>query len=980
MAAGDLYIRRNSTDTSSVPNAGSNLDANWDLVAGEQGNAVTYSNPNFRLDTGIYLIMYCEYFETSDTTDNERIEIQGEIHVSGIGVVGGYGQDYIRKSSGQQECIVSGYTILEVTSDDTDVFIRFYRTDNSTSGTVDRVPGHGSVTILQLDDTHNYGLYSTSSTESTSGSTERILNINTNDRQDTGFSRSGTGVTVSNAGRYLATYSIDISQTTTGREDIVARITDAGSEITGTNAYCYCRGIDGTQDGALTWIGLLDLDGGEVLDVRWQAPQSATFTASAGAQFQLWQIPASADEAIMEATSGDYNSPGPFTWDTLPHIDTGSFTASAGQSNIDVDQNDYVLAFTTFHQNAPDTVQRGYPEVRFAVDGQIVNYAAGGAYHRNSGGSGVVAITAAGILNVTPNQSVAVRIDPLAARGSMNNDSGQFALLSLESLFGPYTFPPSITDFNTTEVFIWGTSDRIITGANFGATQGTGKVEIWSDVIGTIKVIQTVDSWSDTSIQIDTVQGTLGSDTTLYLVVTSDAGAESTPFTINEGILPYKTLLAQLSSDHLWTLDNDYNDTGVTGPTRDMNVGIIGGGGAFTANPIAEDSTHCWHMNSTTMRREITDSVNMNITNTLDERTVCCWIQLNGTQQALGAIWKEGGGVQNLAFIIGIGNVLLAQLADVAGTRDNVQAISDIRLTPNRPYHIAMRYSQNENPSEFRLYLDGKEQAVTDGNPMTINIFDSHSGDVVWNDPDANLETGGTDVAYNGQEDAYMAYFATWSDNSANKGALDKESEIRDILFRRGAIPDTIITTGTQAAMQTQLDALADSEIPDWPLGIRVLNSTDGDFELVADNVTFNSRVSLQLEYRGGDTLTWVNENGSNLSVDSIYAPAGGTVVVVESVPITLTVLDIDDNTAIQDARVRVVAGSGGSATEGDVLLEGLTDINGQITANFRYSIDQPVTGVVRKGSTSTYYKSTPISATIQSTGLTTNIFMIKDE
>ena len=148
MAAGDLYIRRNSTLTASVPNAGTNLDADWDNVAQDVGSIVTYTNPNFQLDTGIYLIMYSEKFNTTNTTNNERIEIQGEIHVSGTGAVGGYGQDYIRKSSGQQDCIVSGSMILEVTSDNTDVFIRFYRTDNSTSGTVDRVPNFGSVIIL----------------------------------------------------------------------------------------------------------------------------------------------------------------------------------------------------------------------------------------------------------------------------------------------------------------------------------------------------------------------------------------------------------------------------------------------------------------------------------------------------------------------------------------------------------------------------------------------------------------------------------------------------------------------------------------------------------------------------------------------------------------------------------------------------------------------------------------------------------------
>jgi len=189
MSAGDIYIIRNSGDTSSIPDTGSNLDLNWDTVVTDTGGIVTHSNPNLQLDIGLYLIMYSEKFYTTDTTNNERLSINGEIHISGgTGAVGGYGHDYIRKSSGQQSCIVSGYMILDITSNNSDVFIRIYRDDNSTTGTVDRVVDYGGVQILELDDTnHNFGMYSTSGSEVTSTTTERSLNINTNDKQDTGF-------------------------------------------------------------------------------------------------------------------------------------------------------------------------------------------------------------------------------------------------------------------------------------------------------------------------------------------------------------------------------------------------------------------------------------------------------------------------------------------------------------------------------------------------------------------------------------------------------------------------------------------------------------------------------------------------------------------------------------------------------------------------------------------------------------------------
>jgi len=117
MAAGSFYIRKNSAETDALPNAGTNLDVGWDTLHYDEGGIVTYSDPNLQLDIGLYLIMYNEYFYTADTTNNERIEIQGEIHTVAGGLQGGFGQDYIRKSDGDQEAVVQGSMYLQVTAD-----------------------------------------------------------------------------------------------------------------------------------------------------------------------------------------------------------------------------------------------------------------------------------------------------------------------------------------------------------------------------------------------------------------------------------------------------------------------------------------------------------------------------------------------------------------------------------------------------------------------------------------------------------------------------------------------------------------------------------------------------------------------------------------------------------------------------------------------------------------------------------------------
>ena len=494
--------------------------------------------------------------------------------------------------------------------------------------------------------------------------------------------------------------------------------------------------------------------------------------------------------------------------------------------------------------------------------------------------------------------------------GSVSISTGNTQYVTTFVALQPPSTAPGITacpDVSTQSTNV------VCSGLNFEAVQGTGKLELADSATyaSATKVTQTIDSWSDTSIQFDVVQGALTDNSVVYVFVTNDSGDVSNGFAINLGLTAYLTLIDTLLPGHYWRLQNTYTDTGSsTAGLRDMDNNITGGGGAMTTTEICENTTHSWQLTSVTAAREIADVGDMN-TGTVNERTFCGWIMLGGIQKSASAIFKEGGGVQNLAFIVSLGNTLTAQMADsVSG--NNVQAFGDFKLTPNRPYHICYRYSYTESPKEFRLFIDGDEQTATDGNPITGTSFSSHSGDCVWGDPDNNLETGGTDISYAGQLDCYYAAWAHWAeaDNSGNV-PLDKTTEIRDKLFRRGALPNETITSGTPAAMQTQLDALADTEIPDWPLGIRVEVATgSSDLELEADNITFSSRCTLELEWQGTGVLTWVQRNGSSLDTSKIYASLGGTVTIV---PVVVTVKDVATGGVIEGARVLLTSDTGGS-------------------------------------------------------------------
>jgi hypothetical protein len=71
-----------------------------------------------------------------------------------------------------------------------------------------------------------------------------------------------------------------------------------------------------------------------------------------------------------------------------------------------------------------------------------------------------------------------------------------------------------------------------------------------------------------------------------------------------------------------------------------------------------------------------------------------------------------------------------------------------------------------------------------------------------------------------------------------------------------------------------------------------------------------------------------------------------------------------------------------GTITSTAVILNGLTNASGVYQdTGFNYTNDQPVSGRVRKGTASPFYKTTPVSGTIvATTGFSTVIFMVSDE
>ena len=136
-------------------------------------------------------------------------------------------------------------------------------------------------------------------------------------------------------------------------------------------------------------------------------------------------------------------------------------------------------------------------------------------------------------------------------------------------------------------------------------------------------------------------------------------------------------------------------------------------------------------------------------------------------------------------------------------------------------------------------------------------------------------------------------------------------------------------------------------------------NPSDGDITI---NVTNTQAINPQA---GG--------TGETISYE-LAAGTTSTVSIVQSVTVTITVIDTDGN-PIEGAAV-FLEETGGT----DIIPYQLTNASGQVTVSYSGSTPQTVTGFVRKGTISPVYKAATINDTISSTGLSATITLVSDE
>jgi hypothetical protein len=174
-------------------------------------------------------------------------------------------------------------------------------------------------------------------------------------------------------------------------------------------------------------------------------------------------------------------------------------------------------------------------------------------------------------------------------------------------------------------------------------------------------------------------------------------------------------------------------------------------------------------------------------------------------------------------------------------------------------------------------------------------------------------------------------------------------------------------------------------------------------------NTTTNHTFEYDLDTGSGFSGTWQTVNGTNLSAETI-SPAGFNIKIritctigattnalngialrttttlaaqeanlypLETVPVTITVVDVNTGAPIENARVLLEENPGGTD-----IISGVTNASGVISTTYELvGSSQAVTGRARRATVGLgdLYKSSPISGTITSAGLDLTVFLIPD-
>lgn len=395
-AGGDFAVYRQATATSSITTTPTDLQFDQTVNEGT-GFSIDGGDTNVTLsEAGHYLVMYNVGY-TTNSTANQRSEIQAYIDLNGIDLEYGRSSCYLRRNGGAFDCWLAGAAIVEATTTDLEIKVESVRTDNVGADVETRANEAGFM-IVRLDDNWDYArIQDSTGGQTVNSATYADINLDQNDELDAGtFSRSGSDITLADAGHYLVTSNV-MFQNSTGnsRRTNATRLTLNGYELPGTRVNAYIRGSNSNQDFTASYVGVIEATTtNQILNLE-AACDSVTCgnitTVGGQVGITIAKLPDTAqfvrlteNDTTSERTLDGTNDP--ITWDNQDEVDS-SFTHDTGSnaSRITVQTDGDYLFFSSFYSDriiSGSDGNRLYPHWEWRVNGTIQQYGSFGRFNR----------------------------------------------------------------------------------------------------------------------------------------------------------------------------------------------------------------------------------------------------------------------------------------------------------------------------------------------------------------------------------------------------------------------------------------------------------------------------------------------------------------------------------------------------------------------------------------------------------------------
>ena len=383
--------------TDSIANVFSNV-----VVAAERSYALATNGNGVVMSPGKHLVLYNTRLD--HVSGGARAEMLTHLALEAGAVTNelayGRAQGFIRFSTGADEAVISGGTIVEADANDV-LRLSTTRTDVNSGKTVQVEPGHTAIQLLKLDDSLDYlRVRQSANTPAATGTAFEDVTYDTIDEASSGAMTfvAGTGaVTLNDAGRYLVLANTHVRRIIDDatRTSYAQQLTLDGAALEGSKTTTYLRGSQDAEqcnDGVLTLGMIIEATAGQILNVE----QSCEYTRYANiignrTALAIVKLPAGSAPIRLQDTTGQNINPGtdggdgsppvPMTFASQLAVPT-VFSHTAASSVITVNTNDTYLFLGAFFCDE-DTADRQVPNQQWSVSGSTLGYGESSQYSRN---------------------------------------------------------------------------------------------------------------------------------------------------------------------------------------------------------------------------------------------------------------------------------------------------------------------------------------------------------------------------------------------------------------------------------------------------------------------------------------------------------------------------------------------------------------------------------------------------------------------